>query len=139
MLFLQTAADWLRARNLPFEMTALLPVPVNKLIDDWVLRAQDQQRRITALTRTALADEAEILLQRCTTIVPLYPEDIDATTLSSRAFRQHQYRRLPAILAQHADHRSEERRVGKEWVSKVSSRWSPYQSKKKKQNVKASI
>src|SRR3546814_18904583 len=64
MLFLQTAADWLRARNLPFEMTALLPVPVNKLIDDWVLRAQDQQRRITALTRTALADEAEILLQQ---------------------------------------------------------------------------
>src|SRR3546814_4987880 len=80
-------------------MTALLPVPVNKLIDDWVLRAQDQQRRITALTRTALADEAEILLQRCTTIVPLYPEGIDATTLSSRAFRQHQYRRLAAILA----------------------------------------
>src|SRR3546814_8807294 len=34
MLFLQTAADWLRARNMPFEITALLPVPVNKLIDD---------------------------------------------------------------------------------------------------------
>src|SRR3546814_12469017 len=101
MLFLQTAADWLRARNLPFEMTALLPVPVNKLIDDWVLRAQDQQRRITALTRTALADEAEILLQRCTTIVTLYPEGIDAAPPRSRAFRHHPYRTLARILDQH--------------------------------------
>src|SRR3546814_16529114 len=104
MLFLQTAADWLRARNLPFEMTALLPVPVNKLIDDWVLRAQDQQRRITALTRTALADEAEILLKRCTTIVPLYPEGIDANPLSSRVIRQNQYSRLAASLSRHAGH-----------------------------------
>lgn len=104
MLFLKTAADWLRARNLPFEMTALLPVPVNSLINDWVLRAQDEQRRISVATRAALANEADALLQRCTTIVPLYPDDIDVTTLSSRAFRQHQYRRLAAILAQHADH-----------------------------------
>src|SRR3546814_18559802 len=29
------------------------------------------------------------------------------------------------------DHRSEERRVGKEWVSTCSSRWSPLHSKKK--------
>src|SRR3546814_18881428 len=35
-----------------------------------------------------------------------------------------------AILA----HRSEERRVGKEWVSKCSSRWSPYNYKNKNHN-----
>ncbi len=33
-LFLETASDWLRERNLPFEMTALLPVPVSQLISD---------------------------------------------------------------------------------------------------------
>ncbi|NGY06865.1 tetratricopeptide repeat-containing protein [Solimonas terrae] len=104
MLFLETAADWLRERGLPFEMTALLPVPVDNLINDWVLRAQDEQRQIARSARAALAAEAESLLQRCTTIVPLYPESIDAGSLSSRAFRQHQYRRLAAILAQHADH-----------------------------------
>lgn len=104
MLFLETAADWLREHGLPFEMTALLPVPVDSLINDWVLRAQDEQRRIGRGARAALVAEAEALLQRCTTIVPLYPNDIDAVSLSSRAFRQHQYRRLAAILAQHADH-----------------------------------
>lgn len=104
MLFLETAADWLRDRGLPFELTALLPVPVESLINDWLLRAQDEQRRLGRGARALLAAEAESLLQRCTTIVPLYPDDIDAATLSSRAFRQHQYRRLAAILAQHADH-----------------------------------
>lgn len=104
MLFLETAAGWLRERGLPFEMTALLPVPVDQLISDWVLRAQDEQRHIARRTRTALIADAEALLQRCTTIVPLYPDDIDDASLSSRAFRQHQYRRLAAIIAQHADH-----------------------------------
>ncbi|HET8882126.1 MAG TPA: tetratricopeptide repeat-containing protein [Solimonas sp.] len=103
MLFLETAAGWLRERGLPFEMTALLPVPVDRLINDWLLRAQDEQRRIVRRTRAALIADAEALLQRCTTIVPLYPDDIDAGSLSSRAFRQHQYRRLAAIVAQHAD------------------------------------
>ena len=37
LLFLQTAADWLRARDIDFEMTALLPVPVPQLLNDWVL------------------------------------------------------------------------------------------------------
>src|SRR3546814_12348461 len=32
------------------------------------------------------------------------------------------------------EHRSEERRVGKEWVSTCRSRWSPYHYKKKKNN-----
>lgn len=104
MLFLDTAATWLRERNLPFEMTALLPVPIGSLVNDWVLRAQDDQRTVSRKLRSMLGDEIEALLQRCTTIVPLYPEDIDATTLGSRAFRQRQYRQLGAVLAQHADH-----------------------------------
>ncbi|NKF23633.1 tetratricopeptide repeat-containing protein [Solimonas marina] len=104
MLFLETAAAWLREHELPFEMTALLPVPVDKLIADWVLRAEDEQRRVTRALRQSLAREAESLLQRCTTIVPLYPDDVDAAVLGSRSFRQQQYRRLAAILAQHADH-----------------------------------
>src|SRR3546814_13107758 len=35
--------------------------------------------------------------------------------------------------------RSEERRVGKECVSTCRSRWSPYHSKKKKDNMKSTI
>ncbi|MGH8447412.1 MAG: tetratricopeptide repeat-containing protein, partial [Solimonas sp.] len=104
MLFLETAAEWLRERNLPFEMTALLPVPIPRLIHDWVLRAQDEHRQISRSGRQRLVAEAEMLLRRCTAIVPLYPDNVDAVTLGSRAFRQHQYRRLAAILAQHADH-----------------------------------
>ncbi|WP_028081531.1 TRAFs-binding domain-containing protein [Solimonas soli] len=104
MLFLETASRWLRERGLPFAMTALLPVPVEHLINDWVLRAQDAQLQISRAGRKRLAAEAHALLQHCTAIVPLYPERIDAVTLSSRAFRQHQYRRLAAIVAQHADH-----------------------------------
>ncbi|MFT4047905.1 MAG: hypothetical protein QM661_14600, partial [Solimonas sp.] len=104
MLFLETAAEWLRARNLPFEMTALLPVPMDRLIDDWLLRAQDAQQAISRDGRRRLAAQAEALLRHCSAIVPLYPDRIDPVTLGARAFRQHQYRRLAAILAQHADH-----------------------------------
>src|SRR3546814_11246011 len=35
------------------------------------------------------------------------------------------------------DERSEERRVGKEWVSTCRSRWAPHHSKKKKQHNRA--
>src|SRR3546814_20455263 len=38
-----------------------------------------------------------------------------------------------------ANMRSEERRVGKEWVSKCRSRWSPYHSKKKNKNEQKTI
>src|SRR3546814_12707027 len=41
----------------------------------------------------------------------------------------------PAILALVAGRRSEERRVGKECVSTGRSRWSPYHSKKKQNNI----
>ncbi|WP_028008962.1 tetratricopeptide repeat-containing protein [Solimonas flava] len=104
MLFLDTAAEWLRAHNIPFEMTALLPVPIPHLLHDWVLRAQDEHRQISRAGRRRLEAEAEQLLQCCSAVVPLYPDDVGAATFSSRAFRQHQYRRLAAIIAQHADH-----------------------------------
>lgn len=103
LLFLDTAAQWLSARELPFEMTALLPVPIPHLVNDWVLRAQNERRRTTRAALTALTTEAEAMLLRCTTIVPLYPDDLDAPMLRSRTFRQQQYRRLAAVLAQHAD------------------------------------
>src|SRR3546814_13258309 len=38
------------------------------------------------------------------------------------------------ILGHVLENRSEERRVGKEWVSQCRSRWSPYPSKKKHNN-----
>lgn len=104
LLFLETASRWLRERGLPFEMTALLPVPVEQLINDWALRAQDAQLQISRATLKRLAAVTNALLQECTNIVPLYPERIDAVTLSSRNFRQQQYRRLASIIAQHADH-----------------------------------
>src|SRR3546814_16873282 len=42
------------------------------------------------------------------------------------------------LLVTTADHRSEERRVGKECVSTCRSRWSPYPSKKKKNTSRTS-
>ena len=103
LLFLQTAADWLRARDIDFEMTALLPVPVPQLLNDWVLRARDGEQRVGSAARQRMRAEVDALLACCRTIVPLYPDDVRPQTLASRAFRQHQYRRLAAIIAQHAD------------------------------------
>src|SRR3546814_11022538 len=37
---------------------------------------------------------------------------------------------VPCMYPSYANGRSEERRVGKEWVSRCSSRWSPYHEKK---------
>src|SRR3546814_17526412 len=42
---------------------------------------------------------------------------------------------LAGEIADHAERRSEERRVGQECVSTCRSRWSPYHSKKKKQHT----
>lgn len=103
LLFLKAAADWLTAHGYAFDVTALLPVPVEHLLRDWTLRAQDGGRRIGTATRARMRGEAEALLARCDVVVPLYPDDISAEMLASRAFRQRQYRHLAALIAQHAD------------------------------------
>lgn len=103
LIFMQTAADWLRTRGIAFEMTALLPVPVSHLLSDWVLRAHDSQQRVGSAAHQRMRAEVDALLACCQTIVPLYPDDVRPQTLGSRAFRQRQYRRLAAIIAQHAD------------------------------------
>src|SRR3546814_15171425 len=53
-----------------------------------------------------------------------------------RAFVRHHFEMIGFAADHHADGdeaRSEERRVGQEWVSTCRSRWSPYHYKKKDQ------
>lgn len=103
MLLLKATTEWFTAQGIACDVTALLPVPVTHLVRDWVLRAQDGGYRISAAARARMQADADALLARCDTIVPLYPDDISDETLASRAFRQRQYRHLAALMAQHAD------------------------------------
>src|SRR3546814_15938055 len=52
-------------------------------------------------------------------------------TMFTRRANAARYSLPPPAQQRDAPERSEERRVGKEWVSTCRSRWSPYHSKKK--------
>lgn len=103
LLFKQTASDWLAKAGVPFDTVAALPVPLDVLVEDWMRRLDDEPE---VLARDNISNVREALqqqLERCTVIVDLLPDPDATRRLSDPTFRQQQYRRLAACLAEQSD------------------------------------
>jgi hypothetical protein len=82
---------------------ALLPVPIDVLIGDWVLMAHDRARAPSATAISAICSEIAAREAACEVVVDLLPAGFDHTTLRAEDSRREQYRRLAACLAEQSD------------------------------------
>lgn len=103
LLFKQVVGQWLVEAGIRFDTVALLPVPVPVLIDDWVSRLNEQSVALEAATIESVRDGIEDQLARCAVVVDLVPRGEADPNLVDVAFRQRQYRRLAACLAEQSD------------------------------------
>lgn len=103
LLFLRTARAWLHDRGIPHSSVALLPLPVETLIEDWLLKAREHGATPSDAEIEDAGAAISAALALSETIVNLQPS---ATTLANRAdrsFRQCQYRHAAACLAEQCD------------------------------------
>lgn len=103
LLFKTLAADWLAQRGIEVDTVALLPVPIPALIRDWAQKSQAAAATIDAETSADMRARLDAVLADCDTVVDLLPAGTAAEALISDAFRQRQYQRLAACLAEQSD------------------------------------
>ncbi len=103
LLFKRLAADWLTQADIAFEAVALLPVPVDVLIGDWVAKSHEQWTPVAAIELDAMRAKLDAMLADCDTVVDLLPDGTAPDQLQDGSFRQQQYRRLAACLAEQPD------------------------------------
>src|SRR3546814_11107832 len=103
-------------------------------ISDWSadVCSSDLVADLWALEKSRLfPGRFHVLGGRLAALEGIRPEDLSIDTLTSRVAAGGIDE---VVLAMNAT-RSEERRVGKEWVRKCRSRWSAYHTKKNKKHV----
>ncbi|GAC1621596.1 MAG: hypothetical protein NVS9B10_04590 [Nevskia sp.] len=103
LLFKQLTAAWLRRAGIEFEAIALMPVPMDMLIRDWVVKSHEESAPVDARELDGMRQRLEAMLADCDTIVDLLPRGTSPAQLAQPAFRQDQYRRLAACLAEQTD------------------------------------
>lgn len=105
LVFNRIALDWFHRVGIPCHSVALLPVPPDWLFRDWELRLRasgsDLDGSAVERNRSAL----ERLLREARYRVPLYPGDeaAERLPLGEPDWRNEQYRRLAACLAEQCD------------------------------------
>jgi len=103
LLFARVLSGWLLENDIPFRMIGLLPVPPETLLEDWLDSLREAGEEILPAQRRLRREQIDSSLASCETIVDLLPEGAGAAELADRAFREQQYRRLAACLAQRSD------------------------------------
>lgn len=101
-VFSNVATAWLQAQRRPHHVIGLLPLPVAIMLDDWAEKARTQPEYSTATherQRVRMQDEVDA----CDEIVHLLPPGTAPESLCNEPFRQLQYRRLAACLAEQSD------------------------------------
>ncbi|MDR3415879.1 MAG: hypothetical protein P4L83_06820 [Nevskia sp.] len=103
LLFAQVLSGWLLEHDIPFRIVGLLPVPPETLLDDWLHSLHAAGERVSPSQRMLQRRQIDITLASCETVVDLMPDSSTESDLYRRSFRQQQYRRLAACLAERSD------------------------------------
>jgi class 3 adenylate cyclase len=103
LLFQRVCATWLRRAGIAYRAVALLPLPVNTLISDWLQKARDNGLSVDACALDDVQKAISTALAACETVVDLLPPTYAHAELADLEFRQAQYRRLAACLAEQPD------------------------------------
>lgn len=103
LLLMRIAERWLTRRGIEHEVVGLLPVPPERLLRDWQQKAVDSGAHNDADTFARAEAELQRALQACDVLVDLMDHVDVGGQLDDPAFRQTQYRRLGALLAEQTD------------------------------------
>ena len=103
LLFARVLSGWLLQQDIPFRMVGLLPVPPATLLEDWLDSLRESGEEISPAQRHERQQQIETTLASCETVVDLLPPGAGAADLREKGFREQQYRRLAACLAQRSD------------------------------------
>jgi hypothetical protein len=103
LLFARVLGGWLLEHDIPFRMIGLLPVPPQTLLEDWLDSLREAGEDASEKQRLLRRRQIETTLASCELVVDLLPPGTAPAQLEDRAFREQQYRRLAACLAQRSD------------------------------------
>lgn len=73
LLFKQVAVDWLGRAGIAVNVVALLPVPVDVLLDDWLRKAHPETGPIDRSEIEAMRRNVDAVMSECSDIVSLLP------------------------------------------------------------------
>ena len=102
VLLTRAVVQWLRQRQVPYQIIGLLPVPPDMLIRDWADKALAADGHMREGRIETLREELQQIVAESSTLVDLVPDAATRERLDDPAVRQVQYQRLAAILAERA-------------------------------------
>jgi hypothetical protein len=102
-LFSSVALEYLGQRGIAHRVVGLLPLPIDTMLDDWSEKAQALGLPVSTAEREQQRAEMHSELGACDNIVHLMPPGTSEELLNSLGFRQLQYQRLAACLAEQSD------------------------------------
>lgn len=102
-LFDQTAVAYAREHHLRYRLIGLLPLPVAVMLDDWAGKLEAEGHPVSSRQRTQQLANMEAERVACDRVVHLMPPGTSEERISEPLFRQSQYQRLAACLAEQSD------------------------------------
>jgi hypothetical protein len=102
-LLAQAIEAWLTKAGIPLRHLALLAVPTDLLLRDWAMSLRENGHIVAPPEWRQRQQQIESALRSCATVIDLLPPGTGHALLRSRRFRETQYRRLAACLAQRSD------------------------------------
>lgn len=102
-LFSHTTVAYARAQKIPHRLVGLLPLPIAVMLDDWAERMQTEGQTVTQAQRDKQLADMEAERLACDRVVHLMPPGTSEDSMHELVFRQLQYQRLAACLAEQSD------------------------------------
>ncbi len=102
-LFNRTAVAYAQHHQIRHRLIGLLPLPIVVMVDDWAEKMQAEGHSVSLQQRTKQLADMEAERVSCDHIVHLMPPGTDENSIRENTFRQLQYQRLAACLAEQSD------------------------------------
>ncbi len=103
LLFARTAQRWLTRAGIAHTLVAILPIPLDLLLDDWIRRLGEDLAPPNAIEQDRVGREVRALLEDCNAVVDLLPDPAVTEWIDDADARRQQYRKLAAVLAEQSD------------------------------------
>lgn len=102
-LFSHTAVAYAREHQIRHRLIGLLPLPIAVMLDDWADKMHSEGFTVSSAQRTKQLANMESERVACDRVVHMMPPGTSEDSLQEITFRQLQYRRLAACLAEQSD------------------------------------
>lgn len=102
-LFSHTAVAYAREHQIRHRLIGLLPLPIAVMLDDWAEKMRSEGFKVSSAQHTRQLADMEAERVACDRVVHLMPPGTSEDSIKETAFRQLQYQRLAACMAEQSD------------------------------------